>query len=138
MMSEFKRKNLYSITIDGVEFSGRLIYNLNTKHITITSSFRHRNKKQKKEYNTKYYKSNQSEFIRKRKIYCDSHPRICFCGRSYPSKLPKVKDGYVYHHYIYDHINKSNYVVMMSISNHIKLHSLLRKIGYIIPHINDF
>ena len=41
----------------------------------------------------------------------------------------------VKHHYIYDHNNLSLNTVQMVRSDHMKLHKLLQKLGYIVPHI---
>ena len=40
------------------------------------------------------------------------------------------------HHYIYDHSDLSLNTVQMTRSDHQKLHLLLKRLGYIIPHIN--
>ena len=40
------------------------------------------------------------------------------------------------HHYIYDESDLSKNTVQMTRSNHQKLHRLLQKLGYIVPHIN--
>ena len=40
------------------------------------------------------------------------------------------------HHYMYDHSDLSLNTVQMTRSDHQKLHKLLQKLGYIIPHIN--
>ncbi len=40
------------------------------------------------------------------------------------------------HHYIYDHDDLSKNTIGMTRSDHSKLHCLLRKLGYIVPHIN--
>jgi len=40
------------------------------------------------------------------------------------------------HHYIYDHDDISKNTIKMTRSDHQKLHRLLQKLGYIIPHIN--
>lgn len=45
-------------------------------------------------------------------------------------------DDIVNHHYIYDHSDLSLNTVKMTRSDHSKLHILLRKIGYVVPHIN--
>ena len=42
----------------------------------------------------------------------------------------------VTHHYIYDHNDLSLNTVKMTRSDHQKLHMLLRKLGYKVPHIN--
>lgn len=42
----------------------------------------------------------------------------------------------VTHHYIYDHNDLSLNTVQMTRSDHARLHALLRKLGYIVPHIN--
>jgi hypothetical protein len=41
------------------------------------------------------------------------------------------------HHYIYDHNDLSLNTIKMTRSDHQKLHLLLKKLGYIIPHINQ-
>ena len=41
------------------------------------------------------------------------------------------------HHYIYDHSDLFLNTVKMARSDHQKLHLLLRRLGYIIPHINE-
>lgn len=43
----------------------------------------------------------------------------------------------VNHHYIYDNADLSLNTVQMTRSDHSSLHSLLRKLGYIVPHINE-
>lgn len=40
------------------------------------------------------------------------------------------------HHYIYDHNDLSLNTVQMTRKDHQKLHRLLQKLGYIVPHIN--
>lgn len=40
------------------------------------------------------------------------------------------------HHYIYDHSDLSLNIVKMTRSNHTSLHHLLKKLGYVVPHIN--
>lgn len=40
------------------------------------------------------------------------------------------------HHYIYDHDDLSKHTMKMTRSDHQKLHNLLRKLGYKVPHIN--
>lgn len=40
------------------------------------------------------------------------------------------------HHYIYDHADLSLNTIQMARSDHAKLHALLKKLGYIIPHVN--
>lgn len=40
------------------------------------------------------------------------------------------------HHYIYDESDLSLNTVQMTRSDHAKLHHLLRRVGYIVPHIN--
>lgn len=40
------------------------------------------------------------------------------------------------HHYIYDHADLSKNTVGMTRSDHSKLHHLLKRLGYIVPHIN--
>lgn len=42
----------------------------------------------------------------------------------------------VTHHYIYDHSDLSLNTVKMTRSDHMKLHHLLKRLGYIVPHIN--
>jgi hypothetical protein len=42
----------------------------------------------------------------------------------------------VEHHYLYDHSDLSLNTVGITRSNHMKLHKLLQKLGYVIPHIN--
>lgn len=42
----------------------------------------------------------------------------------------------VYHHYIYDDNDRSKYTIGMTRSDHQRLHRLLQKLGYIVPHIN--
>lgn len=42
----------------------------------------------------------------------------------------------VWHHYIYDHSNLSKNIVGMARSDHTRLHELLKKLGYVTPHIN--
>jgi len=42
----------------------------------------------------------------------------------------------IQHHYIYDDSDKLKYTVGMTRSEHTSLHRLLKKLGYIIPHIN--
>lgn len=41
------------------------------------------------------------------------------------------------HHYTYDHNDLSLNTVRMTRSDHMRLHQLLRKLGYIVPHINQ-
>lgn len=50
----------------------------------------------------------------------------------------KMRGGHdiVWHHIIYDHDDLSKNTIGMTRSDHQKLHQLLRKLGYIIPHIN--
>lgn len=45
-------------------------------------------------------------------------------------------DDLVTHHYIYDHNDLSLNTVQMTRSDHMKLHRLLQKLGYKVPHIN--
>ena len=40
------------------------------------------------------------------------------------------------HHYIYDHSDLSLNAVQMTRSDHQRLHRLLQKLGYVVPHIN--
>lgn len=40
------------------------------------------------------------------------------------------------HHFIYDHADLSLNTVKMTRSDHAKLHALLRKLSYIVPHVN--
>ena len=40
------------------------------------------------------------------------------------------------HHYLYDHSDLSKNTVKMTRSDHTSLHNILRKLGYIVPHIN--
>lgn len=40
------------------------------------------------------------------------------------------------HHYIYDHSDLSLNTVQMTRSDHTSLHNILKKLGYIVPHIN--
>lgn len=42
----------------------------------------------------------------------------------------------VQHHYIYDESDLSKYTVGITRSDHMRLHRLLQKLGYIVPHIN--
>jgi hypothetical protein len=42
----------------------------------------------------------------------------------------------VNHHYIYDESDLSLNTVQMTRSDHMSLHMLLKKLGYIVPHIN--
>lgn len=51
----------------------------------------------------------------------------------------RQRGGYdiVNHHYIYDDSDKSKYTVKMTRSDHSKLHRLLKKLAYIVPHINN-
>ena len=42
----------------------------------------------------------------------------------------------VTHHYIYDESDLSLNTVKMTRSDHMKLHRLLQKLGYVVPHIN--
>ena len=41
-----------------------------------------------------------------------------------------------WHHYIYNHNDLSLNTIQMTRSDHTSLHNLLRKLGYIVPHIN--
>jgi hypothetical protein len=45
-------------------------------------------------------------------------------------------DDIVKHHYIYDHADLSLNTVQMTRSDHMSLHRLLQKLGYIILHVN--
>ena len=40
------------------------------------------------------------------------------------------------HHYIYDDSDRSKYTIGITRADHSKLHRLLEKLGYIVPHIN--
>lgn len=42
----------------------------------------------------------------------------------------------IQHHYIYDDSNRSKHTIGITRSDHMRLHRLLQKLGYIIPHIN--
>lgn len=61
-------------------------------------------------------------------------------NRHTPVTKKKISDsligGLVGHHYIYDHNNPSLNIIQMTRSDHSKLHRLLEKLKYIIPHIN--
>lgn len=50
----------------------------------------------------------------------------------------KTRGGHdiVEHHYIYDHNDLSKNTVGITRSDHAKLHNVLQKLGYIVPHIN--
>jgi len=50
--------------------------------------------------------------------------------------IEKMKNAMDTHHYIYDHNDLSKYTIKISKSDHTKLHNLLQKLGYMIPHIN--
>jgi len=45
-------------------------------------------------------------------------------------------NGFVFHHYIYDHSDLSKYTTKMTRSRHTWLHNLMRRVGIIVPHIN--
>ena len=106
-----KTKHLHNITIEGCQFQTRLWYNTNTDHITIGTYHRYR------------------------KAYRDSHLMINFLGKKYQINDP-IPEGYHRHHFIYDHANPTDNIVVMTIGDHTKMHHLLRKLGYQIPHIN--
>lgn len=40
------------------------------------------------------------------------------------------------HHFVYNHSDLSLNTVQMTRSDHMRLHQLLKKLGYIVPHIN--
>lgn len=48
------------------------------------------------------------------------------------------RGGYdiIQHHYLYNHSDLSLNTVQMTRSDHMSLHRLLQKLGYIVPHIN--
>lgn len=54
--------------------------------------------------------------------------------RNYDSM--KGGNDIVNHHYTYDHSDLTKNTIKMTRSDHMKLHHLLRKLGYIVPHIN--
>lgn len=45
-------------------------------------------------------------------------------------------DDIVNHHYLYDHSDLSLNTIQMTRSDHMRLHRLLQKLKYIVPHIN--
>lgn len=49
---------------------------------------------------------------------------------------PQTGDDIVNHHYIYDDSDPSKYTIGMTRSDHTRLHRLLQRLGYIVPHIN--
>lgn len=52
------------------------------------------------------------------------------------SEVMRGGNDLVTHHWLYDHSDLSKNTVKMTRKDHMKLHWLLRKLGYIIPHIN--
>lgn len=43
----------------------------------------------------------------------------------------------VNHHYIYDHNDHSKYTIVLTRSDHMRLHKYMRNLGFKIPHINE-
>ena len=52
------------------------------------------------------------------------------------SDIMRGGNDLVTHHYIYDHGDMSLNTVQMTRSDHARLHMLLKKLNYIVPHIN--
>ena len=126
-----KVKSLHNIIIENCGINTRLSYNLKTNHIGISSIYQYR-----KEYNKQYYINNKENIDQQVKQYQNNNSRIVFINKRLYTHLPKVKPGYLRHHYIYDHANPSLYIIEMKISDHGKLHKQMRKNGIEIPHIN--
>ena len=141
-MSDRKFKNIHCITIEGYTIRTRLSYNPNTDHIGILSSYSYQkkyyedHKKEFSEYGKQRYIDNKNEINNHCKQYRQDHSLISFLGKQISTNLPKVKKGFHYHHTIYDHLNTSNNVIELSISDHTKLHNKMRREGIEIQHIN--
>lgn len=133
-----KIKSIHNISIEGCNFNTRLYYNFNTNNIGIYTSrsyskqYRNIHKSKIK----KYRQDNKEKISKQRKQYRDNHPKINFLGKDIYTHLPKVKPGYVYHHVIYDHLNRDYYVIYMSSSKHTTLHNYMRYDKIEIQHIN--
>lgn len=57
----------------------------------------------------------------------------------YYDRDEKMRGGHdiVKHHYLYDHSDLLKNTVGITRSDHMRLHKLLQKLGYIVPHIKD-
>lgn len=133
-----KTKNIHNIVIEDCKFNIQLYYNLNTNSIKVYTKYsypkqyRNNHKKEIK----KYYENNKIKINQQRKEYRKNHPKLNFLGEDIYTDLPSVKPGYVYHHVIYDYLNKDRYVVMITSSKHTTLHNYMKRDKYEIPHIN--
>lgn len=118
----------------------------------------YRNLCHKCSHNTPTHKKTMSEILTKRytnqserddqsrraiKRYTNKSERDAQSIRMTESNAIKVNidkmsggNDIIKHHYIYDHSDLSLNVVQMTRSDHMKLHGLLRRLGYIIPHID--
>lgn len=66
------------------------------------------------------------------------HSAAALIAREEAGVYDAQRGGYdtVKHHYIYDHSDLSLNTIQMTRSDHMKLHRLLQKLSYIVPHIN--
>lgn len=66
------------------------------------------------------------------------HIAAALKGREEAGVYEAMRGGFdiVNHHYIYDHSDLSKNIVQMTRSDHASLHNVLRKLGYIVAHVN--
>lgn len=117
--------------IDGCSINTRLSYNPNTDHIWVGSIYQYQ-----KNYQKEYYINNKDDIDKRVNRYQHDNSRIVFLNKRYYTHSLKVKEGYLRHHYIYDHANPNLYTTEMKISDHTKLHNQMKKDKVEISHIN--
>lgn len=84
-----------------------------------------------------YYNLHKEVCNKRSKMYKNTYRRISFLGKRLPApNTPKPPERYLWHHVCYDHINPEACIIMMTRSDHTKLHRLLNKYNIEIPHIN--
>lgn len=83
-----------------------------------------------------YYEDHKEKTRKQQKQYYENTPKIVFLNKKFPSDIPRVRPGYIHHHYCYDHLNTSDYIVDMPVGDHTTLHYQLRRDGIDIQHIN--
>ena len=112
-------------------------YELHKNEISVyQKNYYNLHKNEIKTYKKNYYNLYKNEINFYQKNYNKSHTKIRFLSETIISNLPKLKSGWVYHHIIYDHLNKDSYIVMMSRSKHTYLHNIMRRDNIELPHIN--